>query len=450
MKKRFKPTIAAFLILLILLVYANYYEVEVVLEPGREKPQRLIEADAEMIDSLTWKSGEKDTLKLEKSGKGFKISLPGNYEVDNEEVAGILSHFAELKSEMVVAKNATDTAAFGITDQSPRVVITSANKSWDLLLGSKSPVGGSNYLAFKDKASVYMVPGYIRGDFYKSVDNVRNRTLFPENFGNVVQIEIAEEGSAINLEKKEAIEWFIEEPVKLSAEAETVVRMIQLVQNLKISRFVEDDNLKAKEYGFASQGLRISLTNASGKTFKLDAGEVAGTETYVSVKGQPAIHAILNSDVQGFLMSVNDLRSKSLVEIEKAKLESIVLKDASGTVELVKTEGKWKFANKIIADNIIKAFRNDYSNVKIREFVSLDQEDSHGFKDLEKCGSFEFKGKDFSHKYLLGTVQGINLSLLKDDEIFVVTAELANSFKDFAQRVRAAVVEKAVVSGDSK
>jgi hypothetical protein len=77
MKSRFKPTLVAFIVLVLLLVYANYYETDEIPEPGMQKPQKLVDIDPDKIETLTWKTGDKETLKLQREDGKFKVVVPG-------------------------------------------------------------------------------------------------------------------------------------------------------------------------------------------------------------------------------------------------------------------------------------------------------------------------------------------------------------------------------------
>lgn len=447
MKSRFKPTLVAFIVLVLLLVYANYYETDEIPEPGMQKPQKLVDIDPDKIETLTWKTGDKETLKLQREDGKFKVVVPGSYDVEKDEVDGIIRHFAELKSEMLVAENASDTAAFGITERSPFVAISGAGKSFDLLLGAKSPVGGSYYVAYKDQAKVFMVPGYIRGDFYKTADNVRNRSAFPEKFGNIKQIKLVANGSKLLVQKRDAIEWYIEKPTAISANAEAVVGLIQALQNLRISRFVDETPENLAPWGFASPTFSISMTNEAGKVFYLETGEVAGTETYYRTGPDAPIHAILNTDLQNLQKTFNDLRTKLLPEVNYSQLEALRLKDASGTIELSRKADKWLFAGQIMPDADVKAFVDAYENARVDLFLGPDKMNENGLSQPSECPSFEIAAAEGTNLFILGTVEGANLSLLHENEILVVNAELNNAFKTLIARIRAATSENPVISG---
>lgn len=166
MKKRFMPTVVAFIILVILVIYANYFETEEILLPGAQKPVQIVDLSQDAVQSITWLGNEDKNLKLifEKD-KAPMIAAPSSYRADKSEAEGVLRHFVELKSEMVVSENSADFEQYGINASSTKVIISGVKGDIELSIGSKSEVGGSYYLTKKGENKVYLVAGYIKGTF---------------------------------------------------------------------------------------------------------------------------------------------------------------------------------------------------------------------------------------------------------------------------------------------
>jgi hypothetical protein len=438
MKKRLQPTLIAFIILIILLVYANYYEVDEILPPGMEKPQQIIPFPAEKIDLIAWQKSSSEALKVVRKNAVFKIVEPGEFEVEPLELDGITRHFAELKSEMVVAENATDTSAFGIDENSPRVKLAAGPDSVELFLGSKSPVGGSFYLSRDDRKTVFLVPGYIRGDFFKTIQDLRKRAVFADSFGNVMRIEISEGVQKLVLEKRDAIEWFLVEPEDTPADAEAIAGLIQALQTLKISRFVQDNPEKPEEWGFASPPFKISMINNSGQEFSIETGEFAGTETYFRRNEEKAIHAILNSDLQNLKKSFNDLRSKSLPDLQPSKITQIELKEATSTFLLELKDQNWVCNGKVVEKPLIESFFSFYEGARVAMFIeeTAEQLNKNGLANLPACDSFSISYDGDARQFVMGSVEGINLALLHAGEILVVKSDLQSSFKKLLKSLR--------------
>ena len=90
MKKRFIPTLIALIILVVLAVYSNYYEVDDVLAPGEVKSVSILGFNANDIKSVSFGKNGKFDLKVELDNSDSKIVLPQAYKSDNAEVYGIV------------------------------------------------------------------------------------------------------------------------------------------------------------------------------------------------------------------------------------------------------------------------------------------------------------------------------------------------------------------------
>ena len=437
MKKRFLPTVIAFSILLILLVYANYFEVDVILPPGAQKPEPIIGCTAAEITAITWKRGEDGDIKIAMASDSSRIVAPAEYVSDKNEVESLRRHFAELKYEMVVAENATDTAGYGIDIDSPAVVIEAGNRTAEIYLGKKTEIGGSYYLAKKDDARVFMVPGYIRGDFYKTLDDLRDHRWFGEDLGQIARISITTPESAVELRLGDSFsEWYIDQPASYSADGVAVAEIIERLRNLRISRFVDDEPAGDDDYGFASPGLVLRATNSAGREFAIETGEIAGTETYVRRTGKPSIHAALNSDLNELKRNVNDFRDKYLLLPHVASMTEITVADASATIVIEHREGKWLIGDQVVADADVKAFASSLGQARIFSYGKLEKLEEHGLNVKDLCRYIDIRDSDNRVTPWLGTRQGMNLSAMDRNDLMLISAEVDDALQLFMHRIR--------------
>ncbi len=453
MIKRLMPTIGAFIALIVLLVYANYYETDEILLPGVQKPLSMLDCGENDIRSLTWKSDSESELKIVYNAGGSQIVSPGEYRSDKNEAEGLLKHFAELKSELIIAENATDSRPFGIDASAPVVLIETATRTLALTLGSKTEVGGSYYLARQGDPRIYMVPGYIKGAFNKQLADLRDRQFFNEDFGQVVSFIISTGSDTICLKQAESLsEWKIESPVSLSADGEVVAAFLQNVRNLRVSRFVEDRPEDPAGYGFASPNLKIVINNREGRQFVVEVGEMSGVDTYVRAGDLVAIHAAATADINDLRLAVKDLREKHLQVPVLEDLTEISVSDATGSITLEKKQSGWMIGVQKIADTDVKDFINALGRARINDFVDADQPEKkkdYGIDVIERCRSVELTAGPETIHFWLGNRKGASLIIKTDNEVADISAELDDAFVEFLNRLRRPSEEgKSVVSGD--
>jgi hypothetical protein len=420
-----------------LLVYANYFETSEKLPPGAQKPEPIMGCQAADITAITWKQAGEIKFRLEIASGSSRIVVPHEMAADANEADGIARHFAELRYEMVVAENATDTAGYGIDENSPTVLVEAGNRSWELYLGSKTEIAGSYYLAKKDDKRVFMTPGYIRGDFYKNVEELRDRRWFSEDFGQIRQLSIKMPQSSVELRLGDSYsEWFIDQPASFSADGVAVAELIERLRNLRISNFVTDAPEENADYGFAQPGLVISVTNRDGRTFALEAGETAGPEVYVRRVGERTVHASLNSALNELKRGMNDLRDKYLALPLHDNISEITVADASGSITIERREKRWLIGDQLVSDADIKAFLGSLGKSRIFSFGPLEKLAEHGLQNKDACRYIDIKEPDNRLTLWMGTKQGMNLSIMNSNELMLISAEAEDAFKLLVHRIR--------------
>ena len=437
MKKRFLPTLGAFIALVLLLVYANYFEVEEKLPPGVQKPVPIIGCTDKDIVSLTWKNGGEAELKVKYGKEGSRIISPADYPADQGEAEGLLKHFSELKSELIIAGNATDTAPYGINASSPVVLVETATQTVQLLLGSKTEVGGSYYLVRQGDPRVFMVPGYIKGSFAKSLADLRDKRLFTEEFGQVSRIVIEDAEGKVELRQNESLSgWEIVAPAPYTADGVAVAQLLENLRNLKISRFVEDKPEDAAGYGFSPYRARILVANSYNREFAIETGEMSGVETYVRVAGSEPVNAVLTGELHGVMVDLNGLREKHLDIPSLDSLKEMTVADASGSITLERKESGWLVGARKIADSDVKDFVGSLGRTRVNSFASPENLEEYGLKDAGKTGNIELVSNNGKVKILVGDRKGASLSLLMHDELIDINAEADDAFRLFMHRLR--------------
>ncbi len=437
MKKRFLPTVVAFIFLILLLVYANYFETSDKLPPGVQRPESIMGIEAGDITSVAWKKAGEILFKLEIASDSSRIVMPREMAADAGEAEGIARHFAELRYEMVVAENATDTAGYGIDADSPTVIIEAGSSSFELYLGSKTEIAGSWYLARKGDSRVFMVPGYIRGDFNKNVDELRERRWFTEDFGQITQLNVRLPHTAVELRLGDSYsEWFIDQPASYPADGVAVAELIERLRNLRISNFVTDEPEESADYGFASPAMLLAAKSRDGREFAIEVGETAGTEAYVRRIGEKAVHASLNSSLHELKREMNDLREKYLALPTHDDISELTVSDASGSITLVRSEKRWLIGDQVVADADVKAFLGSLSKSRIFSFGPLEKLEEHGLQDKDACRYIDIREPDNRVTLWLGGRQGMNLSVMSRTELMLMSAEAEDALNLLILRIR--------------
>ncbi len=439
MKKRFIPTLIALIIFVILAVYSNKYEVEEILEPGEVKPVDLVGCNENDIIAVSFGKGGKFDLKYELSSDTSKIVVPAEYPCDNAEAFGIARHFAELKSEYLFTDNATDTNVFGINANSPSVKIETTTSVVELTLGNKIPVGTSFYLKKTNDPAIYIVPAHIKGSFEKSLNDLRNRALYFEDFGtcNEIKYSWGSETFSLVFDNKNA-NWVIVDS-EYSSDNVQIANLINNMRNLRISKF-EDGDISDEKYELNNPDLEISIKNDSGKTYQLKAGALQGTDVYVSSDNK-TVQRANHLKVDELRLTFSDIRDKFLSTLPFNDITEIEATDATGTIKIVKKDKDWLNGEINIKESVVKDIILALTRAKVTEYLPKEDLDNVGLNNLEKCSKLILKTKDNNQTFWFGNVEGIYLFIMDDKELIQIESSLDKAFKKFTNNIRNAKIE---------
>lgn len=439
MKKRFIPTIIALIILVVLGIYSNYYEVDEILPPGVVKPVDILGFNEESVKSISFGKNENYDLKVELASPTSKIVLPKEYIADEAEAYGVARHFAELKSEYLFNNTtATDTSVFGFNQDSPSVKFETASQVVEITLGSQIPTGSSLYLKRKGDNNIYIVPAHIKGSFEKSLTDLRNKALYFEDFGkcNEIDYSLGTQTYKLVLDSKNP-EWIIAN-TKYACDGETIANLTNNMRNLRISTF-EDGDISNEKYSLANPNLYIVIKNESGKTYELKVGGTQGSDTYVSVDNK-TVQLANTSNVDNLKLTLNNLREKFLDIPQFADFSEIEVTDATGTLKIVNQDKKWLLGDKVIQESEVKDFVNNLKRAKVSEYSEKQNLADCGLSSPENCSKIVIKAKEVVKTYWLGDVKGIDLFMMDEDEKIKISSEVDSAFKRFTKNLRAADV----------
>lgn len=437
MKKKLLPTVITFAVLLLLLVYANFFEVEEILAPGMQKPELILNCQASEITAITWESVDAPEVKVVFNASAATIVLPAEYRCDQKEAEGLTRHFAELRAEMTVTDNVAAASSYGIDNTAPTVLIEAAGKSTRLILGNKTEVGGSYYLAKEGDERIFSVPGYIQPGFFKTLENLRDRNFFAVDFGQVNSVTLTTPQSEIILTMDDSHnEWNIVKPVSLPADGVVVAEILQRMRNLRIAHFVDDLGTAATAYGFDKGPFKMEVRNSDGVAFAFATGNSEGIETYVRTAGKVAVHKALSSELNEINRTVEDLREKFITVPAFADLTEMTVADASASITIENKSGNWMVGVQQIATDDVKSFVNSIGQAKVFAFLLDKHREELGLANKEACRIISIVGKEQKLKLWLGSRQGANVGVMSDSDVMEVNAELDDAFKKFMLRLR--------------
>ncbi len=442
MKKRAFPTIIVLVVFFLLLFYANKYESEDIPEPGKDKPVQLAKVTAGEVESLVWKSEGQPEIRVEGRLAGtdrkFALTAPRALPADDDEINGIVRSFNDLKSEFIIAAQATDTALYGLGPKSPTLTITTASGTATYRLGDNAPVGGSVYFQKDGDPAVYFVPAFVASAFRKGVDDLRTKRVFPDEFGDVATLAVELNGQKIALVRGKGLEWQITSPRSLPADTIEVSGLVTGVQNLKTNRFIEGEQAEKGDFGFATGSFMVTLETASGPVV-LRTGRTEGSETYVKRDDAPAIYAVSETSLALLRKDLNKLRTKELPRLDETRLTEVVLHQGTSTWRLTPASDTWMCGEIKVETSKVRGLGLAYLSNHVKTFLPGSARADEGLKNLADCPWMELQTGEESRKVYFGKGNGTEISIMLEgeDEVYQVPVQTYDTFKSLVDLVAA-------------
>lgn len=436
MKKKFLPTLIAFIILVGLLLYANKYEVDEIL-PNGELPQiNVLGINDSQIKSLSIGKVGSYSVKLVKANEDFKIVFPAEYDCDNAEAYNLAGGLCGLVTDNYIDDNTSDVSAFGINDDSLAIKIETDKEPIELRLGAKVPVDDSFYLMKSNEQRLYVVKSETLSYFTKGLNDLRERALYHKDFGicNEITYKTSSETLILSRDAKNN-DWVIKN-TKYSADNEEVANLLNSMRNLRVSKFVDYSLDDADKYGLSSPSVFIDVVTEYMEHFVLEVGNMQGSDVYVKDNAHNNIQMVRNTSVNPLRLGLNELREKFLSLPLFDDIVGIEITDATGTLTVEHVEKNWKLGEVSLNEADVKDFLNSMVRTKVTAFEPLHDLEEYCLTPEQKPMKISIISKDEVQNYWVGLRKGLSLTIMTETELIDINAELDEAIKKFLYRLR--------------
>ncbi len=159
----------------------------------------------------------------------------------------------------------------------------------------------------------------------------------------------AESGERTSL-KKTGAEWQIVAPVAAPTDSGTVSGLTGNLSSLELQRVIDENPQDLAEYGLAQPRLEVTF-KAGGQEHRLQIGRKtpAATDLYAKVGDQKRVFLIPSFVDTTFNKTTFDLRDKTVLKVERDKIETASLTSPKRTLQFAKADGEWKLTAPIKA-----------------------------------------------------------------------------------------------------
>lgn len=211
------------------------------------------------------------------------------------------------------------------------------------------------------------------------------KSAFTVKASDLSSITIQRKNDTVVLDKKDG-RWKLTKPIEAEADQGTVDGIANDLGDLSVQRsFAATDDLS--KYGLATPAATIEFQGAKGASHTIELGDkdFSSDAVYALIDkaNPPKIDMLPVSLLDDTNKPVNDLRDRSLINLNGAQVTALSIDDPSGAIKLVKAPAGWEITepNKTLADS--EAVDGLVSSLSTSKFTDVASESA---SDLTKYG----------------------------------------------------------------
>jgi hypothetical protein len=258
--------------------------------------RQLVEFVREKVSRVDVES-PKGSVTLVRDKDRWTISAPQALPADQVEAGALLARLRELRAQAFLSDDGSGIARY-VPKPTVKISISEQGGPPTTVLVAPSPErrGGqsSAYAAVADKGPVVLVEAKALEDLSRSVNELREHTLFsgvePKD---IKRLRVRAGGQTAVLERSGDADWKLLEPTKGAAKAPRVDEVLYGVRALRWKDIVSPSGEDAAKYGLDAPSMEVVLLKGDGgELARLLVGKREGDRAYVRTGAGPAIYAV--------------------------------------------------------------------------------------------------------------------------------------------------------------
>lgn len=419
--------VLAFAVFLFLISYYLIYEKK----EKRVEEERLFDLNWESVESLEVES-KGGNIKLKKQGDSWRIIKPIDVEADGEVVADLLTSVKLMTVKRVIEEKGENKSYYGLEDPEGRIrFITEDNKTSELLIGKRSPVGYSVYVMRGDQQRIVLVEAGIEQFIRKKVLDWREKRLLLLKEKDIETIRIKSPNGRVMLERK-GDDWEILYPVKEKADRDEVFSYIYSVGGI---RAVEYPNISIIASGLNKPEVEVEIGLKGGNKRHLIMSK-RGKKVFAAVKEKGEVVGVEEKSWREVAKKALDFRIRRIFDVEPEKITSIEIQKGSEKIQVRKDGNIWKLTSPGSADaddGKISSFIFRLKGWKAEDIVdnpgSLER---YGINNKSLTANFYVEGSSEPVVLSIGKISGKDKLYLwtnrRDKKVYIVNRRLEDIF----------------------
>ena len=176
-------------------------------------------------------------------------------------------------------------------------------------------------------------------------DTPKRDKVFTVEADKIDELEIKSESGDRTTLRKKGSDWEIVQPVTAASDQSTVSGITSNLSSVEIQRVIDENPPDLKEYGLDSPRVEVGF-KANGQQHRLQLGQKspAGSDVYAKLPDSKRVFLIPSFLDSTFNRSTFDLRDKSVLKVDREKVDNLEITTKDRTLKFEKKNGEWQIA----------------------------------------------------------------------------------------------------------
>jgi hypothetical protein len=348
---RFRNT--AILAAIVVLVGAYLYFVERPAVEREAEKKTLVAFAPEDATGIVLEYPDR-TIELAEREGAWVIVKPRELEADQTAVKSLLRATAEAELKRVVEEKPGDVAKFGLSPPAAtiRIRLGEGKSVPALAVGDSTPIGFNAYVRRGDEPAVLLTSGTFQSGVKKDLEDLRDRTVVRFEDAEVQKVTFRPAGQPATAVERAGEGWRIAEPIQAKADPTAVQGVLASLRAMRARGFVDapedeagsDAKAAAVDRGLDPPRLAIEVAVEGGEPQVVELGAEKEGEGEallpVRVAGRATIYEVGAHTFASLAKTANDLRDKTVLEVEPAAVASLEVARRDGEGFTLERQGE--------------------------------------------------------------------------------------------------------------
>lgn len=372
-----KKTFFLALVLLGLAAFFYFYEIK-----GGENRKRseilkskLFPLDREALSAILI---EKNDLLLEKIENSWLITRPMQSKTEDKYLNQLLNSIANSKKQELDSELFKHPEQFGLTDTSPRIIITHANGIDTLIVGDKNPTNAFVYVRKNSQPDIYLTSASLYYDVRKEFNDLRTKKVLEFENSDVTKIRLTVNNQKY-LATHDGTNWRLQQPIQAAADVNKINLILNTVKNARRLEFVDDHPQDLKKYGLKTAAIKVELFfNNESTPFVFRIGGKSNRKYFANASTEETVF-LVNKNIYDAYANLNlfELRRKDICDFDPTKATRVIF-HVQSKEKIVNRDpaGKWSFVSPEINHTQKGRFNRLFDilkNLKAAKFIDDDK-----------------------------------------------------------------------------